>query len=100
MLMDFSTQTNFLTLFHFPVQRKFSLHTSELHKTKLQPLFTLLFSSFLSEQTIGMGVIRKLQGHLLTNYSGSQHRTRGALLLVMLKDRPIGRWWESGDYTE
>lgn len=61
MLMSFSTQAHLPTLFHFPVQRKFSLHASELCKTKIQALSALLFSSFLSEQTIDMAAVCKLQ---------------------------------------
>lgn len=93
MLMALSTQAHFLTLFHFSVQIKFSLHASELHKTKLQPLSALLFSSFLSEQSIDMAVVQELQGHLLLiNYNRSQHITQWALLLVMLISRtdPLG----------
>lgn len=33
--MRFSTEAHFLTLFHLPVQKKLSLHASELPKTEL-----------------------------------------------------------------
>jgi len=82
--MGFSSQAHFLTIFTSQY-REISLHVSELHKTKLQQLSPLLFSFFLSEQTFDIAVVGKLYGHLLlTNYSGSQHRTQGAFLLVML----------------
>lgn len=90
MLTCFSSQAHFLYLFHFPLEQKFSLHASELHKTKFQTLSALLFTSFLSEQTVDMAVVSKLQGHLLlSNYSRTQHRTQKVLLLIF-RANPLG----------
>lgn len=93
MLTCFSTQAHFLYLFHFLLERKFSLHASELHKTKFQPLSALLFTSFLSEQTVDTAVVCKLQ---VTSYSvitaEPNTELREYFYLSCLEDKPIGRW--------